>query len=816
MSACRWRFLFSKEYFRTSSGADGLSDDLYPVRSEKAQISESFRITPWIISMKCLSVWRLIAVSSLIAGILSGCAGNPAIRKQQCFESGQQYLQKGDYRDAAIEFSHAIRIDPGYADAHLQLAETYLKMQQPDRAYAELTEVVQLRPNDYQTRISMTSLLIAARRFADAREQINLLLAQRPTDPAVHSMFSSLLAAQGDIQGAIGEMQRTIALAPGKWDSYLSLALLQAKNNQPAAAEASFRKVIDLDPNAMQPHILLGNFYMSGSRTGEAEQEYRDAMRIDPASMEPREALARLYLIEGQPGTAESILVQAARDLPSNPQSLLALSNYYFITGNTDKAVEEYSLLYRQRPNDLQIKKKYIQLLIQANRFDQAQPLIGEVLQAAPHDSDALLDQSEMQISGGDLNDAIPTLQAVIRNSPDNSEAHYALGLAFRKQGNPERAQGEWREALRLNPNSLGAERALVDSAMEQGDMRSLDGDAMQLIRMERGSPQGYSLRALAEINMKEYAPAEQDIQKAVAVAPQSAYGYVQLGNLRFAQQRYGEAQAAYRSALDRDSGSLDAVRGLANTYIAEKQVDKAVAAVNAGIAASPSDSNLYTLLGSVLFHSRRDLPGAETPLSKAVALDPRNVDAWLQLSEAQATQGKIDVAISTSQQALKSNPGGVSIYLLLGDLYEASSQWKNAAGAYQSALAMSSQNPVASMGLARVMLETGGNLDVALSLAETARREMPESPAAADATGWIYYQKGLYSLALTCLQQALSLQQSTTMPDNPDIRYHLGMTYAKVKQPALARQQLEQVLKIDPGYRNAAQIRQELAGLRS
>ncbi|MGB6130435.1 MAG: tetratricopeptide repeat protein [Acidobacteriaceae bacterium] len=766
--------------------------------------------------MKRISAWRLVAALCLAAGILSGCSINPGLRKQQCFQSGQRYFQKGDYRAAAIEFSHAIRIDPGYADAHLQLAETYLKMQQPDRAYAELADVVQLRPNDYQSRIRMTGLLIAAHRFADAREQTTLLLGERPNDPVVHSMLSSLLAAQGDIQGAIAEMQKTIALAPGKWDSYLALALLQVKNNQPVAAEASFRKVIALDPDAMQPRVLLGNFYMSGGRLSDAEQEYRDAMRIDPGSMEPREALARLDLAEDQPAAAEGILLQAAHDLPNNPQSLLALSNYYFITGNTDKAVGEYSLLYRQRPNDLQVKKKFIQLLIQANRFDQARPLIGQVLQASPHDSDALLDQSEIQISAGDVSDAIPTLQAVIRNSPDNSEAHYALGLAFRKQGNPERAQGEWREALRLNPDSLGAERALADSAMEQGDMRSLDGDAMQLIRMEPGSPQGYSLRALAEINLKEYGPAEQDIQKAIAVAPQSGYGYVQLGNLRFAQQRYADAQTAYRTALDRDSGSLDAVRGLANTYIAEKQVDKAVAAVNAGIAGSPSDSNLYTLLGSILFHNRRDLSGAEAAFSRAVSLDPHNVDAWLQLSEAQATQGKVDLAISTSQQALKINPGRVAFCLLLGDLYEAGSQWKDAAEAYQSALAMSSQNPVASMGLARVMLETGGNLDVALSLAETARREMPGSPAAADATGWVYYQKGLYSLALTCLQQALSLQQSTTMPDNPDIRYHLGMTYAKVRQPALARQQLEQVLKTDPGYRNAAEIRQELAGLRS
>ncbi len=766
--------------------------------------------------MKRLSVRRLLAALCLTACILQGCAGNPAVRKQQYFASGQQYFQKGDYRAAAIQFSHAIRIDPDYAEAHRRLAATYLKLQQPDHAYAELADVVQLQPSDFQTRIQMTGLLIAARRFGDAREQTKLLLAQRPNDPAVHSMLSSSLAAQGDMQGAIAEMQKAVALAPGRWDSYFALALLQLKANQPDAAETSIGKVIALDPAAMQPHLLLGNLYLSRNRSSDAEQEYRDAMSLAPASMEPREALARFYLAEGQPGAAESILVQAAHDLPNNPQSLVALSNYYFDIGNMDKAVAEYSLLCRQHPADLVLRKKLIRLLIQADRPDQARPLIDAILKTAPHDSDALLDQSEVQIGAGDLDDASSTLQSLIRSTPDNSEAHYALGLVFRKQGNLERAQGEWLRALRLDPNSLGAERALADAAMEQGDMRGLQSNATQLIRIAPESPQGYSLRALAETNLKQYSQAEQDAQQAIAVAPQSAYGYVELGNLRFAQQRYSEALTAYKAALIRNPGSLDAVRGLANTYIAQGEVDSAIAAVKAAIAASPSNSGLDVLLGRILFHSRRDYAAAEAVLSKAVSLEPHNVDAWLQLSEAQATQGKVDLAISTSEQALHTNPGNLGLFLLLGDLYEASSQWKNAAGAYQNALAINSQNPVASMGLARVMLQTGGNLDVALSLAETARRELPESPVAADTAGWIYYQKGLYSLALNSLQQALKLQQLGGMTENPDIHYHLGMTYEMVNQPALAREQLERTLKIDPGYHDAARIRQELAGPRS
>jgi len=65
-------------------------------------------------------------------------------------------------------------------------------------------------------------------------------------------------------------------------------------------------------------------------------------------------------------------------------------------------------------------------------------------------------------------------------------------------------------------------------------------------------------------------------------------------------------------------------------------------------------------------------------------------------------------------------------------------------------------------------------------------------------------------------LQEALKLGQKNNAPDNPNIHYHLGMAYAKTEQAALARQQLERVLKIDPNYSEAAEIKKQLAGLKS
>jgi tetratricopeptide (TPR) repeat protein len=766
--------------------------------------------------LRFLPYRRPILVLSLIAALLSSCSLDPNVQKRKYFESGKRYFEKGQYQEAVIEFTNAVKFDPGYADAHFQLAESYLHLQQQARAYQELVRTVELRPEDFQARIEMANLLIEARNFQDAQEQVDVLLKKRPDDPGVHALASSLLAAQDKIPGAIAEMQRTIALAPNRWEPYLSVALLQLKGNDFYAAEASFKKVIELNPKAMQPRLVLGTYYQSQKRFDDAEKQFHDALALDPNTLDPSKALAGLYLAEGRKADAEEVLMQAKRDLPHNPDSILALSNFYFTTGDLEKSVAEYHALYLELPKDLQVKEKYIQLLIQAKRFDEARSLDDEILKANPKEEDALVYRSEMQLSDGDVSDAAQTLQTVVKDSPNNFQAHFALGVALQKQGNLEHAESEWREALRLNPDFLDAERSIADAAMLQGDMNTLEDAANQMIRLQPGSPDGYALRALANLNRKHYVVAEQDVQKAIAAAPRSAFGYVQLGNLRRAQEQYSDAAKAYQEALDRNADSIDALRGLAKAYIAEKQVDKAIAIVNLQIGKSPTNSNFYNLLGVVLFQGKRDLSGAEAALEKSAALDKHNYDAVMQLCEVRAAKGEIDQAIAIGEQSLKDNARQPNLYILMGNLYESKSDWKRAEGAYQNVLALDSQNPVASIDVARVMLHTGENLDAALSLAQTAMRRLPNSPGAVDTLGWIYYQKGVYPLAISNLQEALKLQERNNLPDNPDIHYHLAMAYEKSEQPALARQQFEQVLKIFPNYRDAAEIKKELIRLKS
>ncbi|HZZ15997.1 MAG TPA: tetratricopeptide repeat protein, partial [Candidatus Sulfotelmatobacter sp.] len=595
-------------------------------------------------------------------------------------------------------------------------------------------------------------------------------------------------------------------------DSYLSLAMLQVRANLPDQAEANFKKAAVVGPKNVNAQSALGLFYQSRNRLPEAEQQFKHAIEVDPKDPSPRASYVRLLMSQGKKSDAEAYLTQTKKDFPDNSEGYRMLGDFYYANGELDKATTEYTSLYHDHPKDLQVKKNYVQLLILKNRLDEATKLNDEILKSNPHDTEGLVYRGQVQLRQNDGRGAVDSLQQAVKSDSNNAAAHYQLGLAFDMQHDEGQAEAELRESVRLRPDFTDAQRALANLELRRGDLDALTQTAQLIIGGAPESPDGYLLRAVAEMNRKKYPEAEQDLRKAGAVAPNNPTPLVQLGNLRQLQKQYGEAIKFYQQALDKDPASTDALQGVMNTYIAQKQLDQAVAAAKAQIAKSPNVSGFYDLLGTALFE-KKDFKGAEEAFNKAVELDKNNSDALLKLAQAQAESGSVAQALATYQQSIKDHPKEISFYLLAGMMYESQSSWDQAKAMYQQALTIEHDNPLASNNLAYVMLQQGGNVDVALAMAQTARRGMPDSPNAADTLGWAYFQKGVYQSAIDMFQEALRLNEKKGGADDPTVHYHLGVAYQKANQPVLARQQLERALKISPNNTEAKKALLELHG---
>src|ERR1700691_2130162 len=129
--------------------------------------------------------YALVAVCA-VGALLSGCSRDPNVRKQKYLESGERYFDKGQYREADIQFRNAIQVNDKFAEAHYRLGLTALKLEQWRTALDELENATELQPDHYPARLELADLEILGRRYADAKEQLDVLVEKDPNNPAVY------------------------------------------------------------------------------------------------------------------------------------------------------------------------------------------------------------------------------------------------------------------------------------------------------------------------------------------------------------------------------------------------------------------------------------------------------------------------------------------------------------------------------------------------------------------------------------------------------------------------------------------------------
>jgi len=126
--------------------------------------------------------------------------------------------------------------------------------------------------------------------------------------------------------------------------------------------------------------------------------------------------------------------------------------------------------------------------------------------------------------------------------------------------------------------------------------------------------------------------------------------------------------------------------------------------------------------------------------------------------------------------------------------LEESRSNKPKAAMYYKKSLQIQPLQAVAANNLAYMMLMNGENADVALTLAQTARRSLPDSPSTADTLAWAYYTKGAYGFARDLLEEATKEQTN-----DPTMEYHLGMVYGRLANRSAAITHLKKAISLAP-----------------
>ena len=744
----------------------------------------------------------LFAVVALTA---AACSGDPAEEKQRHFTRAEAYAAKGTLPEAIIEYRSAIQIDPYFGEARRRLAVAYEKSGDLPSAFQEYVRAADILTDDVEVQLAAGQYLLVAGRFEDARNKAQLALERDPKNASAYLLMGNAWAGLKNYDESVRILKQAVDTDPNRGMSHATLAVVEAvRGNQPAADEA-FERALLVDPKAIAPRLALGNYRMASGQLAEAEKEFLAAVALDPKSPLPPRALTSVYYAMGQPQRAEPHLLALA-DVHGDTDAGLALADLYAGTNRVADAATRLQALAAQggRKTDATLRLAAIEYA--TGRKAEAFAHLDGLLKNEPNGVKALAMRGRLQLADNQVQQAIESLSAAVAADAKYAPGHYWLAQAQLRARRLSEARASLVTVLQLEPTYVPAQIEISRLHLAANEFDQSIAFARQAATAAPTNLEARLSLPRALIAAGQVSAAAEALQPLSKALPNEPRINLVEGQLALGRRDPKAAAQRFQRALASQPASVGALDGLLISKVAAGDAGGASLLAAQTVARSPEDARLL-VVSARAFALAKDFAKAESTLRTAIERDPQLLEAYSMLGQIYMRQNRADEALREFQRLAELQPNEVGPRTIVGVLQHAAGKVGEARQSYEAALRVDPTAVVAANNLAWMTMEEGGNLDVALQLAQAATQRAPSSGVVRDTLGRIYYRKGLYSSAIAALEEAVKLEAK-----NADYRVQLAMAYAKSGDDARARSALRGALALNPKATGAAEAQALIA----
>ncbi|HBZ71078.1 MAG TPA: hypothetical protein DEP35_15635, partial [Deltaproteobacteria bacterium] len=207
-------------------------------------------------------------------------------------------------------YEEALRLAPGFVDAHFNLGNHLGRVGRVEEAMAHYKEALRLQPD-----------------FA-----------------AAHDHLGNLLASLGRTQEAFAEWRETLRIEPKFADAHYHLGSYLASQGREDEAISHYEEALRLNPGFAEGHQSLAEVLARRGRTREAIAHYEEALRLRPALAGAARDLAWLRATDPEAsnrdgGEAVQLALQALVLDGMDPTGLDTLAAAYAEAGQFSQAI---------------------------------------------------------------------------------------------------------------------------------------------------------------------------------------------------------------------------------------------------------------------------------------------------------------------------------------------------------------------------------------------------------------------------------------------------------------------------------------------
>lgn len=307
---------------------------------------------------------------------------------------------------------------------------------------------------------------------------------------------------------------------------------------------------------------------------------------------------------------------------------------------------------------------------------------------------------------------------------------------------------------------------------LEQRQFAAAAKEAKDLAALHPNDPEAWKIAGFAELNLKQYAEAVRDLEKAVQLQRSSKQEDPNtesaLGQAYVLSEKYQEALPLLVAATSRNANKPDALmvyyRGVAE-YKTGKTAD-AEKSFNSVVKLNPKDSLALFYLAQIAL-AKNDLDGAIASLNRATVNDLRLTAAWTLLTSSylrraalSTDQSKADAdylnAVRAGEALIKLRTDAEAI-TLFGQALIGAKQYARAAAALDRAAASQEANGV-TYYLLGVAHSRAANFPKAIAALDTAAKKSPDDVNVYRELGYAYEVTKQYAKALAVYEKGAAL----------------------------------------------------------
>jgi tetratricopeptide (TPR) repeat protein len=270
---------------------------------------------------------------------------------------------------------------------------------------------------------------------------------------------------------------------------------------------------------------------------------------------------------------------------------------------------------------------------------------------------------AELYVKTGRIADAVREAQDIIKRDPTNLEAHKLLGRIYlRSLGDMPGGNGsdnilklaieQYQEIVKLDPQSVDDHLLLGRLYRLSNDMPKAEAELNTAIKIDPSSEEAVTTLAMLYTDEGDTAHALK-VLSSIPDSARSAKLYSALGAAYEQRKEYKNAIDSYKHAIVLDRDNLDAIRGLAENYLNDGQLEPALEQYKVISDSNPEDAQTYVRIAEI-YRRQAKYDLALENLKHADTLIPDTAEVPYSMAAVYQAQGRYDEAAKLLQDLLK------------------------------------------------------------------------------------------------------------------------------------------------------------------